>query len=356
MAKAKKLPSGNWRVQLFVGYDANGKRKYESYTAPTAAEANLLANTRKYELERGIKKERTPGDMTVGEAVDKYISDRDGILAQKTIREAKGYARNHFENIRNIRIKNLTQSMVQREFNRESKTLAPKTIKNIYSLFYASIRSAVPDISYKIILPRIEKKEIRIPTNEELMTILDHVAGKPLEIPVLLGATCGLRRSEIAALDLHNDVDYDNCRISVNKAITDNDESEWVVTRTKTFCSTRIIDCPPWVIDKLKEARDSGYENMNPALISTHFAKLCKKLNIKIRFHDLRHYYASLMLSLGVPDKYAMARMGHATPTMLKTVYQHLMVDKDREVTEQINGYFEQMQHKMQHESSSEDE
>ena len=51
-----------------------------------------------------------------------------------------------------------------------------------------------------------------------------------------------------------------------------------------------------------------------------------------------------------------MARMGHATPTMLKTVYQHLMVDKDREVTEQINGYFEQMQHKMQHESSGEDE
>ena len=353
MAKAKKLPSGNWRVQLFVGYDANGKRIYESYTAPTAAEANLLANTRKYELERGIKKERTPSDMTVGEAIDKYIADRDGILAPKTIREAKGYARNHLDNIKNIKIKSLTESMVQREFNRESKTLAPKTVKNIYSLFYAAIKSAVPEISYKIILPQKEKKEICIPTNDELMIIFQHVEGKRLEIPVLLGATCGMRRSEIAALDLNKDVDYNNCKISINKAMTDNDKSEWVIKQTKTTNSTRIIDCPPWVIDKLREARDSGYENMNPALISTYFAKLCDKLNINIRFHDLRHYYASLMLALGIPDKYAMARMGHATPDMLKKVYQHLMDDKNQEVTSQINEYFDAMQHKMQHKNDS---
>lgn len=130
MAKAKKLPSGNWRVQLFVGYDSNGKRKYESYTAPTAAEANLLANTRKYELKRGIKKERTPSDMTVGEAIDKYISDRDGILAPKTIREYKGYRRNYTQNIMNIRLKNLSDSIIQREINLESKRLSSKSIYN----------------------------------------------------------------------------------------------------------------------------------------------------------------------------------------------------------------------------------
>lgn len=77
---------------------------------------------------------------------------------------------------------------------------------------------------------------------------------------------------------------------------------------------------------------------------------------MKIRFHDLRHYYASLMLSLGVPDKYAMARMGHATPNMLKNVYQHIMDDKDKEVSLAINQYFESLQHGMQHAKSNVDE
>ncbi len=51
-----------------------------------------------------------------------------------------------------------------------------------------------------------------------------------------------------------------------------------------------------------------------------------------------------------------MQRMGHATPNMLKNVYQHLMDDKNEEVTEQINRYFESMQHEMQHENAGEEE
>lgn len=60
MAKAKKLPSGNWRVQLFVGVDENGKRKYESFTATTAKAAELMAAQRASELERGIDKSAHP--------------------------------------------------------------------------------------------------------------------------------------------------------------------------------------------------------------------------------------------------------------------------------------------------------
>lgn len=353
MAKAKKLPSGNWRVQLFVGYDANGKRKYESYTAPTAAEANILANTRKYELERGIKKDRTPEDMTVGEAIDKYISDRDGILKPKTIREYKGYRRNYAQNIMNVRLKNLSESIIQREINRESKRLSPKSIHNIYALLKASIKSAVPDMNFNIKLPQKIKNEFKIPTNEQLLKLFEAVEGKRLEIPVIIAATCGLRRGEIAVLDLSEDVDYNNNTINVNKAMSNNDKSEWVVDTTKTYDSTRIVDAPAWVIEKLKVARDSGYKNMNPAHITSAFSRTCEKLGLDIRFHDLRHYYASLMLSLGVPDKYAMARMGHSTPNMLKTVYQHIMDDKNREVTEKINGFFDEMQHEMQHENNN---
>lgn len=55
------------------------------------------------------------------------------------------------------------------------------------------------------------------------------------------------------------------------------------------------------------------------------------------------------MLALGVPDRYAMERMGHATPNMLKTVYQHTMQEKQRDVADKVNDYFTAMQHEMQH-------
>lgn len=356
MAKARKLPSGNWRVLLYVGEDENGKRKYESITAPTEAEANMLASRRKYEIERGIQHDRTPEEMTVGEAVEKYIEDRDGVLSPCTIKVNRDYLRNHLNGIKNIKIKNLTNAMLQREINAEAKTLAPKTVLNIYSLFTASVKAITPDRQYNIKLPQMKKREMNIPTNNELLTIFNAVEGKPLEIPVLLAATCGLRRGEIGALNLAEDVDYEQCKISVTKAMSDTESGEWVIKLPKTTSSTRIVDCPAWVIEKLKTARDNGYTPMKTEFISTYFAKLCKKLGIKIRFHDLRHYYASLMLSLGVPDKYAMKRMGHSTPNMLKNVYQHLMDDKNQEITDQINRYFETMQHEMQHKKQNANE
>lgn len=356
MAKAKKLPSGNWRVLLYVGVDENGKRQYESITAPTESEANLLAARRKYELERGISHDRTPEEMTVEEAIEKYIADRDEIMSPKTVRESRGYLRNHLKTIKKIKIKKLTESQIQSEINREARTLAPKTIANIYGLFYAAIRAAVPEIHYNIKLPQRQKKEMHIPTNSELQILLKAVEGKPLEIPVLLAATCGMRRGEICALDLNKDIDYNKFKIKITKAVSQNENNEWVTKQPKTTSSTREIDCPEWVIDKLKAARDSGYKIKNPARISNTFATLCDRLHLDIRFHDLRHYYASLMLSLGVPDKYAMQRMGHATPNMLKNVYQHLMDDKNEEVTEQINRYFETVQHEMQHENAGEEE
>ena len=69
------------------------------------------------------------------------------------------------------------------------------------------------------------------------------------------------------------------------------------------------------------------------------------------RFHDLRHANASIMLMLGVPDKYAMDRLGHSTNNTLKNIYQHTLDSKKEEVNASVNNYFEKlMQHEMQHE------
>lgn len=82
MAKAKKLPSGSWRVQVFSYKDATGKNHYESFTAPTKAEAEMIAAEFKASKDRKSKH-----DLTVEEAVNGYIQAKDGVLSPTTIRE-----------------------------------------------------------------------------------------------------------------------------------------------------------------------------------------------------------------------------------------------------------------------------
>ena len=77
---------------------------------------------------------------------------------------------------------------------------------------------------------------------------------------------------------------------------------------------------------------------ITPSAISSRFRALRDKLGLRFRLHDLRLYTASIMHAHNVPDKYAMQRMGHSTPHMLRTVYQQLMDDKQEEVNATISN------------------
>ena len=74
------------------------------------------------------------------------------------------------------------------------------------------------------------------------------------------------------------------------------------------------------------------------------FYRLKNRIGINCRLHDLRHYYASILHALNVPDLYATKRTGHAIPAMLKKVYQHIMDTKNDEVDisikSKMNEYF----------------
>lgn len=120
-----------------------------------------------------------------------------------------------------------------------------------------------------------------------------------------------------------------------------NEHGKWVVREaTKTGKSRRQVEVAPFIITKLL-----GYKSKSefiidrlPDTISKEFIDIRNELGLSFRFHDLRHYNASIMLALGVPDKYAMERMGYSTPATLKKVYQHTMREKQKEVANTVNS------------------
>jgi integrase len=176
----------------------------------------------------------------------------------------------------------------------------------------------------------------------------------PLIIQV--AAMLGLRRAEIAALTW-GDIVGD--RLVINKSFAKTSDNEWVIKSPKSYSGTRSLSVPPALLSAILASRPLSASNadqifpVNPDYITKHWYLLCQECGFHCRFHDLRHYNASIMLSLGVPDKYAMARMGHATTNMLKQVYQHIIDDRERQESAKVDAYmakFSQMQHEMQHE------
>lgn len=348
MARAKKLPSGTWRVLVYDGKDNNGKRKYISFTAPTAKEANYLAA--EYQLKR--KKTEIPENMTVGEAIDRYIESKSSVLSPSTVREYICIRRNGLQNLMNIQLNKVTQELIQREINQETINHSAKSVKNMHGLLSATLKVYLPSFNLKTTLPQKEKYDIYIPSTHDIQLLLKHTENTELHLVIMLAFGLGLRRSEISGLTWEC-IDLRKKQISIKKAKVLNENNDWIVKSPKSYSGNRILELPNFLIDELSKIPNKKGEviKMKPSNISNQFAKLVKKLGLShFRFHDLRHYNASIMLALNIPDKYAMERMGHASNTMLKTVYQHTIDSKKKEISITINNYFDEiMQHEMQH-------
>jgi integrase len=217
---------------------------------------------------------------------------------------------------------------------------SPKTVTSVYGLICAVMSEAAPDVRLRVRMPQRRPVEISIPDQEEVQRMISF-ADPELRAAIILASTMGLRRAEISALRW-SDVRNDTLRIS--RAYAKDEYNGLVLKAPKSTAGNRVLPIPPAaarILQRPAGARDDdAIVPLTPDAITRRFERLCDALDLHYHFHALRHYYASVLLSLGVPDKYAMQRMGHSTPTMLKQVYQHLMQDKKDEIDDQLAAYF----------------
>lgn len=339
MPKAKKLPSGNYRVRVLVGKDKDGKKIYKSFTDSNKRKAELMAS--EY-LVRNTQKTKKTSKLTLLDACEKYIAKKEPVLSPTTIREYKRYEKEYFQDIINKNIWNITSDVLQDEINKEVvKGKSRKTILNIYSFFVSALKSSGNNENFDVTLPKKIKTELYIPTDEEIKKLYNEFEGTYMEIPFLLCAFLGLRRSEVCALNWE-DIDFEKQILHVYKAKVLNDKKEWVIKQTKTTAGKRNIKIYDFVFEKLYSHKDEKGQivSIYPNTLYTTLNKTLDKLKIQhFRLHDLRHYTASMLLALGVPNKYAMNIMGHETERMLTTVYQHCKNSKMDEFNNEINSF-----------------
>lgn len=332
MATAKRLPSGNWHI---LQYDkiVDGKRKYMSFTAPTKNEVEHMAVMYKIQ-----KKNTKSNGITVGEAIDRYIKSKDTVLSPRTIRGYNILRKQALSELMKVRLNNLTNEGIQTAVNNYAKTHAPKTVRNAYGLLTSALKMHHPDFRVSASLPQKLKHDMIIPDDSAVKQLLDACEGTEMYTVILLATSLGLRRSELCALEW-SDLNERTGTLKINKALVMNTDGKWVTKTTKTTSSTRTMSVPPFLLAHLKGIEHKGKRIItieSPESVTLRFIRIRNRLGFTMRLHDLRHYYASLMLALGIPDKYAAARMGHSTTNMLQTVYQHLNRDKEKEIDKTV--------------------
>ncbi len=324
--KIEKLPSGSYRIRKMY--------KGKTYTVtfdykPTQKEAmQAMAE----ELDK-VQEKRL--EMTFEVAAKEYIESRKSVISPSTVRGYYGIIRQTPKSFLDMNVHDITAMDVQKEINRYSKDHSPKSVRNYHGFISAVLGVFCPNLKLTTTLPQKRKNEPYIPTNEDIKKILDHAKDTQFEIPIIL-ACYGMRRSEICAL---RPEDIDGDVVTINKALVQDENKEWVVKSTKTTASTRSIIIPSELAEKIKK---QGYVyDGHPSKISDYLSRTQKKLGIEhFSIHKLRHYFASKMSALNVPEADILKMGGWETDHVMKSVYRHSMMEKEenakREAAEKL--------------------
>ena len=348
MATAKILKSGNYRVRVYAYTDSSGKKIYESFTASTKAEAEMMAS------KFANKKLRNNNiGMTVEQAVNGYLTSKSGVLSPSTRRAYKNNIDNHYGPLLNRKIAKLSNEDMQLFITDLSvnKHLSKKTIENIYKQLTSSIKFYDKSIEFNVTLPeksgqgRIRNAKAKNPPTDDEVSRLLLLASPWLKAVIALSAFGSLRRSEIAALK-YGDIEGNTICIHAHMVQDENDKWIWE-DRNKEEASFRYVTYPKEIIDMLYDLGDGQPDEFiikyNPNTISKMFIKLKKRanVNIDIRLHDMRHYFASVGAKLGIPSLY-LARMGGWDPDspIMKKVYQGTFEEEEAQYRQEMSNQF----------------
>lgn len=337
VAKAQKLKSGNYRCKANYT-DELGNQKCKSFTAGTKKEAEAQATL--FLMER--KHDSKPENITLGQLADRFIENRSNLLSPSTVATYRKLRRVALQDIIDVRIGLLTKELYQKAINTYSKGRTYKTVVCAHTFYKHVLNENGVHITDKINLPQKDEKEISIPTTEELNEFLAFIKDSRIYNYVLFSVYLGLRRSETIALRW-GDIDFVKKTVFVNRARVKNEDREWEVKQTKSFSGKRKLDAPQALLDAIEPFRgapDTYVIEDKPDALESLYKRAIVKANFPYNFHSLRHYYASIMLAEGVPNKYARERMGHKTDNMLNKVYQHTMTEYNEAITAKLEKFF----------------
>ncbi len=382
----RKRSDGRWEGRYTVGRDEEtGKLLYKNVLARTQAECKAKLREAVRSVQQGnapvaVKAARehtteaaqpTP-KLMVGEWLQTWFELYSKPNLRETTQEQyTNFIEKHLvpeigdiplEELTGLRLQKLYQDLRTNGRVAQNKTassgLSPKTVRSIHMVLHAALEQAVKEGLIKknptdsCNPPKLERKEMNVIQPEQVGAYLQAAANRNVLPMFYLELTSGLRRGELLAL-LWTDLNLDKHSISVSKSVRGS-QGELKVSAPKTRHSIRTVVIPQQAVDLLVQEHNLHPDNpymfpspvtgtmYHPDAATRIHRKLLKDAGIKhVRFHDLRHTFATLALQNGVDIKTLSGMLGHYSSGFTLDTYTHVTDKMQQEAAEKVGSFME---------------
>lgn len=371
----RKRKDGRWEGRYTAAYDpATGKRITKNVLGKTQAEV-------KEKLQRAIAdSQQLDITKTSNYTVATWLNTWYEVYAEPRLQpNTKLYYQNYINNhiipgIGSIKLEKLTTIQIQRFYNKlqksgrvqrdnqvalKDKSLSPRVVRGVHTLLSNCLEQAVAERLILVNpakgckLPKLEKKEMQILPQEKIGLYLAEADRRGLLALFYLELTTGLRRGELLAL-LWTDLDAEARTISVTKQVN-RINGELVVSQPKTQNSIRTLAIPQQAVDLLTEEHRKHLGNpymfpspktgtmYDPDAFRRIHDKILKAIGAEhVRFHDMRHLFATLSLKNGVDVKTLSGALGHYSAGFTLNTYTHATAQMKQDAADTIGAVISQ--------------
>jgi len=320
-----------------------------------------------HELDSGSYIESTK--TTVAQWADTWLADYAKHRVKSTTFERYLiYMDKVKEELGNIQLQKLTGPKIQAVYTKWHDQYAPSTIRQ----FHAVLRMCMEQALMEGLIPRNPCAHVKPPAlNEsrsraldmkEVPALLDAAKGSPIRGPILMALLTGLRRGEVLGLRWE-DVDLESGVLVVNRQLVlVSNKVELVEPKSRS--AHRYITLPTLLVLELRATRKTQSERklfmgnrwgnewdlvfaredgspINPTYLSVEFKRVVERAGLRpIRFHDLRHTQATLLLAAGENLKVVQERMGHANSNITLDTYTHVVNGAQRATADKLDSMF----------------
>lgn len=340
---------GRWEGRVVIGYDDRGKPKTKSVLAHTKSEC--VEKLEKLKEECGRTAEKLKPDMPFGEWIDfwyQYFSSPKLRPTTQATYENRIYG-HIIPSIGKIPLSKLTQNDLQQFYAKLKRTgrkvnvelkgtgVSDRMVRSCHALCRSSLEKAVeeglitrnPSIGCK--LPPKKNGEMKVLTQNEIVRLLNQAYDEGYYEMFLLELTTGMRRGEILGLKWR-DLNLETGELNIKRQLTTKG-----ISVPKTKSSIRTILLPPDMLELLREMKKTAKydwifpspvkegEPRNPTAITKRFRLMLERAHCKhVRFHDLRHTFATMALENGMDVKTLSAMIGHVSSETTLNIYSHV--------------------------------
>jgi integrase len=381
----EKRGDDSWRLIVSLGFDQNGKRIKRTRTIKginkREAEKELAKFVTEVEAGQYIAPEKMLFAAFIEEWQKKYGKKHLSPQTYETYvlhlnnRICPVFSHLRLDQIKPLHIISFLENLQEDGLRKDGKggSLSSGTIQYYHRILRNVFSRAVewkmikenPAASVK--KPKVTQKETEVYNENQIKELFQHLQEEKLKWQVVttLAVTTGLRRSELLGLEWKH-VDLDAGTLQIKQVITRTKEDGSILKEPKTRNSTRTVSLPEYVIPFLHKYKRLWFTDrdkvgdlwkgedkfflfitwdgqpMHPSSITSWWRKFIKKTDLPfIRFHDLRHTSATLLINQGAHMKTISARLGHASISTTMNIYGHALEEADKAAASMFNNLFD---------------